>query len=181
MPGLDVAFLVIVTTSVRLLLSGDCTVLICESALLCIFKPELSVTQVFALAHFVSQSGPAWHVELRRLRQSRLRAISSRATAGPKKGPCHQQVQADIPHCNSPTLRQKFGPRSPRAANFRCLLVRSRQKLGWSKSSRPGAEGSRPHRRYSPTCLWLEIQAASLDRLMSSAAEELQSRLEKLG
>ena len=62
MPGLDVAFLVIVITSVRLSLSRDCTVLICESALLCIFKPELSVTQVFARAHFVSQSGPAWHV-----------------------------------------------------------------------------------------------------------------------
>ena len=62
MPGLDVAFLVIVTTSVRLSLSADTAVLICDSALLCAFKPELSVTHLLALAHLASQSGPAWHV-----------------------------------------------------------------------------------------------------------------------
>src|SRR5215475_12366420 len=62
MPSLDVAFLVIVTTSTRLLLSRDSTVLICESALLWIFKPKLSVTHLLALAHLASQSGPAWHV-----------------------------------------------------------------------------------------------------------------------
>ncbi len=55
------AFLVIVTTSIRLS-TGDCTVLICESVLVCIFKPEFSITHVFALAHFASQSGPAWHM-----------------------------------------------------------------------------------------------------------------------
>jgi hypothetical protein len=60
MPGLDVAFLVIVTTSVRLSFCGDCSVLICASDLLCIFKPEFSVTHALAFAHFVPQSGPAW-------------------------------------------------------------------------------------------------------------------------
>jgi hypothetical protein len=61
MPGLDVAFLVIVTTSFRLS-PVDGTVLICESLLVSIFKPELSVTHLLALAHLASQSGPAWHV-----------------------------------------------------------------------------------------------------------------------
>jgi hypothetical protein len=62
MPDLDVAFLVIVTTSVRLLLSRESTDLICDSALLCIFKPELSVAHLLALAHLASQSGAAWQV-----------------------------------------------------------------------------------------------------------------------
>jgi len=62
MPGLDVAFLVIVTTSFRLSVALDGTVLICESVLVSIFKPELSVTHLLALAHLASQSGPAWHV-----------------------------------------------------------------------------------------------------------------------
>jgi hypothetical protein len=61
MPGLDVAFLVIVTTSFRLS-PVDCTVLICQSVLVTIFKSELSVTHLLALAHLASQSGPAWHV-----------------------------------------------------------------------------------------------------------------------
>jgi len=61
MPGLDVAFLVIVTTSFRLS-PVDGTVLICESVLVTIFKSELSVTHLLALAHLASQSGPAWHV-----------------------------------------------------------------------------------------------------------------------
>ena len=61
MPGLDVAFLVIVTTSTRLS-PLDCTVLICESFLVSIFKPELSLSHLLALAHLASQSGPAWHV-----------------------------------------------------------------------------------------------------------------------
>jgi hypothetical protein len=61
MPGLDVAFLVIVTTSTRLS-PLDCTVLISESFLVSIFKPELSLSHLLALAHLASQSGPAWHV-----------------------------------------------------------------------------------------------------------------------
>jgi hypothetical protein len=61
MPGLDVAFLVIVTTSFRLS-PVDGTVLICQSVLVTIFKSELSVTHLLALAHLASQSGPAWHV-----------------------------------------------------------------------------------------------------------------------
>ena len=40
----------------------DCTVLICESFLVSIFKPELSLSHLLALAHLASQSGPAWHV-----------------------------------------------------------------------------------------------------------------------
>jgi hypothetical protein len=53
--------LVIVTTSTRLS-PLDCTVLICESFLVSIFKPELSLSHLLALAHLASQSGPAWHV-----------------------------------------------------------------------------------------------------------------------
>jgi hypothetical protein len=60
MPGFDVAFLVIVTTSVRLTYSGDGFVLICTSDLLSIFKLEFSV-HALALFHFASQSVPAWH------------------------------------------------------------------------------------------------------------------------
>jgi hypothetical protein len=60
-PDCKVVFLVIVTTSIRV--SGeDWTVLMSASVFVCIFRPKSSVTHVLALAHFLSQPGPTWHL-----------------------------------------------------------------------------------------------------------------------
>ena len=115
MPGLDVAFLVIVTT-VRLS-PVDCTVLICQSVLVTIFKSEVSVTHLLAFAHLASQSGPAWHV---------ICAGFDNPASGP---PPPAQLQAPKrTHAISefrrtyriaiPTLGQNFRPRPPRCENF---------------------------------------------------------------
>jgi hypothetical protein len=161
--------LVIVTTSVRLSLSGDCTVLICESVLLCIFKPELSVTQLFALSHFVSQSGQAWHVSC------------DNPTSWPSLPAQLQAQERPMPSASSdghtplqfPNAKSKISPGHRGLRTSYAPSVRSRQKLdltawGAGKPTMPA--------NIAGLAFGCEIHAASLDRLMSSTAEELRSR-----
>ena len=116
MPGLDVAFLVIVTTSTRLS-PLDCTVLISEIFFGLYFQTRTFAQPLIGPCPFSIAVRPNLARDLRWLRQPG-RATSSGATADPKKDPSHQRIQTDISHCHPLTLGQNFRPRPPRCENF---------------------------------------------------------------
>src|SRR5689334_13407630 len=134
-PDLEVAFFVIVTTSKGLSYVEAGFVLICASDLLCILKPDFSAHWV-ALAHFASQSGPAWHKIL-----GGRDALESPAPSPPAQLDSPKKEHATIPKRKTCTVSIRgYRSNSGSLAIFAAMRRASSRVIMWRRSSRPVAQ-----------------------------------------